>query len=128
MKQKFNLKKFKYLNYCVGSSSKKIIFNKFSDKYPEWSSVNLIGTSSIYKKKYSKYLKTKIEKKKFFKQLLINYLKIKKKFDILKIDCQSTSYEILKGSKNSLYKKKFKIIVVAINIGEFYKNKRDNQK
>ena len=50
LKQKFNLKKFKYLNYCVGSSSKKIIFNKFSDKYPEWSSVNLIGTSSIYKK------------------------------------------------------------------------------
>ena len=47
-------------------------------------------TSSIYKKKYSKYLKTKIEKKKFFKQLLINYLKIKKKFDILKIDCQFT--------------------------------------
>ena len=127
LKQKFNLKKFKYLNYCVGSSSKKIIFNKFSDKYPEWSSVNLIGTSSIYKKKYSKYLKTKIEKKKVFQTTIDKLLKNKKKkFDILKIDCQSTSYEILKGSKNSLYKKKFKIIVVAINIGEFYKNKRDN--
>lgn len=125
--QKYRLKKFQFFNVCLGNSNKYIIFNKYSNKYPEWSSVNSLGSSSIYKKKYSKYLNKKVEKKKIYQTTLDKLLKRKdEKFDILKIDCQSTSYEILKGTKTSLKKKRFKLIVVAINISEFYKNKSDN--
>ena len=52
--------------------------------------------------------------------------KNKDKIDILKIDCQSTSLEILKGAKKSLNNKKFNIIFIAINLSEFYKNKKDS--
>ena len=127
LKEKYKLKKFQYFNVCLGNSNKYIIFNKYSNKYPEWSSVYSLGNNSIYKKKYSKYLNKKVEKKRVYQATLDKLFKRKdEKFDILKIDCQSRSHEILKGTKASLKKKRFKLIVVAINISEFYKNKSDN--
>ena len=32
----------------------------------------------------------------------------------------------MKGARKNLNKNKFKIIIVAINLGEFYKNKKDD--
>ncbi len=124
--KKLKLKNFKYIQKCIGSDLKKKSFKIYSLKYPEWSSVNDLGKKSIYKKKYSKFLINK--KTKLIDQTTIdNELRVNnKKIDILKIDCQSTSLEILKGSKKSLNKKKFNIIIVAINLSEFYKNKKDD--
>lgn len=124
--EKLKLKNFKYIQKCIGSNLKKQSFKIYSLKYPEWSSVNNLGKKSIYKKKYSKFLINK--KTKFINQTTIDneLSENNKKIDILKIDCQSTSLEILKGSKKSLNKKKFNIIIVAINLSEFYKNKKDD--
>ena len=124
--KKFNLKGFKFLNNLVGSSNKTQTFKIYSSKYPEWSSVNSMNDDSIYKKKYSKYLYQKIIKHKIKQIKLDSLLKHnKKKFDILKIDCQSTTFEVLKGCEKNLKSQKFIMIVAAINLGKFY-DKTDN--
>jgi len=125
---KLKLKNFNYFQISLGATQlKKQRFNIYSDKYPEWSSINQLGIKSIYKKKYSKYLKKNF-KTKFIKRTTLDKVlkKNKDNIDILKIDCQSTSLEILKGAKKNLNNKKFKIIFVAINLSEFYKNKNDS--
>jgi len=125
--RKLKLKNFKFLPYCLGSTSKKQSFTIYSSKYPEWSSINSLGPKSIYKKRYYKYLNKKNIKKFVHQTTIDNILKKnKKKIDILKIDCQSTSLEILEGSKKNLKKKSFNMIIVAINLSEFYKNKKDD--
>ena len=125
--KKNNLKNFKYFKFLVGKNNKLRSFKIYSDKYPEWSSVNKLGKSSIYKKNYSKYLNSKILEKKI-KQITLDKLlsNNRERFDILKIDCQSTTFEILKGGEKSLKSKKFKLIIVAINLGEFYENTKDD--
>ena len=61
------------------------------------------------------------------KKDIISYLNSnKKKIDILKIDCQSTTLEILQGASKILRKNKLRMIIAAINIYSFYKNKSDN--
>ena len=124
--KKLKLKNFKYIPFCLGDSLKKQFFNIYSKKYPEWSSINHLGKKSIYKKKYSKFLKPK--KTRVIYQTTIDKIlnDNKKKIDILKIDCQSTSLEILRGSKKNLARRNFKIIVVSLNLSEFYKNKKDD--
>ena len=52
--KKLKLKNFKFLPYCLGSTSKKQSFTIYSSKYPEWSSINSLGPKSIYKKRYYK--------------------------------------------------------------------------
>ena len=124
--ERFKLKNFRYIQQCLGSSSKKQSFKIYSSKYPEWSSVNNLGEKSIYKKKYSKFLTKK--KINVIHQTTVDTILAanNEKIDVLKIDCQSTSLEILKGARKNLNKNKFKIIIVAINLGEFYKNKKDD--
>ena len=67
---KLKLKNFKFYPTLLGSDKKNRIFKIFSEKYPEWSSVNNLGSKSIYKKRYSKFLNQKIIKKKYYKQQL----------------------------------------------------------
>jgi len=125
--QSYNLKNFKYFNLLLGSVNKIQTFKIYSSKYPEWSSINSLGQKSIYKKNYSKFLYRKVIKKKI-KQITLDKLlfNFKEKFDILKIDCQSTTFNILKGCKKNLNSKKFKVIIVAINLADFYKNSKDD--
>lgn len=124
---KLKLKNFKFYPTLLGSDKKNRIFKIFSEKYPEWSSVNNLGSKSIYKKRYSKFLNQKIIKKKILQTTIDHILKdSKKKIDILKIDCQSTTFDILKGAKYNLKKNNFNMLILAINSEEFYENKKDN--
>ena len=101
--KKFNLKNFNYYKYAVGSTKKVQIFKIYSTKYPEWSSIHSLGKKSIYKKNYSKYLNARIIKKKISQITLDSLIyDSNKKFDILKIDCQSSTFDILKGCKKNL--------------------------
>lgn len=128
-------KKFRFLNVALSNKNGNTSFYIHSKKYPEWSSLHLISKKSPYNTNYKKYLikpKKKIVNQYRLDDLLkkkdiISYLNSnKKKIDILKIDCQSTTLEILQGASKILRKNKLRMIIAAINIYSFYKNKSDN--
>ena len=109
-------------------------FYIYSKKYPEWSSLYPISKKSPYNINYKKYL-IKPKKKKIPQETLnnllkkkdiVNYFNLKKKIDILKIDCQSTTLQILQGASQILNKNKLRMIVAAINPYTFYENKCDD--
>jgi hypothetical protein len=128
-------KKFRFLNLALGNKSVNSSFYIHSKKYPEWSSLHLISKESPYNTHYKKYLikpKKKIISQDtldnlFKKKDIINYLNLdKEKIDILKIDCQSTTLQILQGASQILNKNKLRMIIAAINPYNFYQNKSDN--
>ena len=129
-------KKFRYLNVALGNERKETSFYIHSHKHPEWSSLHQISKSSPYKSIYKKKLIKPIKKIVLQESLdnilnknsdIRNYFNINKnKIDILKIDCQSNTLEILQGTHQILKKKKIRMIVAAINPYEFYKNKSDD--
>jgi hypothetical protein len=96
----------------------------------------LISGKSPYNKLYKKHLIKPIKKivyQETIDNLLIKNRNIKKylntnkrKIDILKIDCQSNSLEILQGASKTLKENKLKMVIAAINPYEFYKNKIDD--
>ena len=88
--------------------------------------------NTLYKNDLIKPIK-KIIKQETIDNLFTKNKKVKSYFDfnnkiidILKIDCQSNTMQILKGSRRLLNKNKFKMVIAAINPYEFYKNKTDN--
>ena len=129
-------KKFRYLNVALSNKRKETSFFIHSYKYPEWSSLHQISNSSPYKTIYKKSLIKPLKKIILQESLdnilsknsdIRNYFNLNKdKIDILKIDCQSNTLEILQGTHQILKKKKFRMIVAAINPYEFYKNKTDD--
>lgn len=127
LKKKKKFKNFKYFKYVLGNKEKIVKFYKHSSTNPEWSSVNTIHLKSPYFENYKKRLSIfpKIEK---IKQVTIDQILKKNKFKInlLKVDCQSQSMEVLQGATNNLKKKDIKVVVCAINLTEFYSGKRDD--
>jgi FkbM family methyltransferase len=133
--KKLTSKKFKFLNMALGNKKSEVSFYIHSKKYPEWSALYPISKKSPYNTHYKKYL-TKPQKKKITQETLnnllkkkdiVNYLNLKKKkIDILKIDCQSTTLQILQGASQILNKNKLRMIIAAINPYTFYENKCDD--
>jgi len=127
LKKKKIFKNFKYFKYALGNKKKIIKFYQHSNKNPEWSSVNKIHLNSPYFQNYKKRLliSPKIEK---IKQTTIDKILKKNKFkiDLLKIDCQSQSLEVLQGATNNLKKKDIQVVVCAVNLTEFYSGKSDD--
>ena len=127
LKKKKIFKNFKYFKYALGNKKKIIKFYRHSNKNPEWSSVNKIHLNSPYFQNYKKRLliSPKIEK---IKQTTIDKILKKNKFkiDLLKIDCQSQSLEVLQGATNNLKKKDIQVVVCAVNLTEFYSGKSDD--
>lgn len=129
-------KKFKYLDAALGDKRTKTSFYIHSHKHPEWSSLYQIDKSSPYKKLYEKELIKPIKKIIFQETLdnilnknigIKNYFNLNKnKIDVLKVDCQSNTLEVLQGAHEMLKRNKFKMIIAAINPYKFYKNKNDD--
>lgn len=129
-------KKFIYLDFAISNKRKKKLFYIHSLKHTEWSSLNLISKNSPYNVLYKKELIKPIKKivqletldRIFSKNNNVkSYFGLNEmKIDILKIDCQSTTLEVINGTKDLLKNNKFKIVILAINPYEFYKNKSDN--
>ena len=129
-------KKFIYLDVALGNKKKKTSFYIHSKKHSEWSSLHLISKNSPYNTLYKKELIKPIKKivnQETLDNILSknidikNYFKLNKnKIDILKIDCQSNTLQVLQGASKILKKNKLNMIIAAINPYDFYKNKTDN--
>lgn len=124
-KKKF--KNYKFVNCLLGEKNTKKEFFIYSYKNPEWSSVNKIHKQSPYYRLYKNRL-SKIIEKKILNQTTIDKILAKKPFkiDLLKVDCQSQTLEVLLGAKKTISSKNLKIIVCAINNTNFYDKKKDH--
>ena len=125
--KKKELRKFKFIKCLLGE---KVCLKKFyfhSKLNPEWSSVNKIDKESPYHRLYFSRLNKKVISKKFRQNTIDSIIKKNPiNIDLIKIDCQSQTLEILKGAKKTLKSKNIKMIVCALNITNFYKNKNDD--
>lgn len=128
-------KKFKFLNMSLSNKKGNTSFYIHSKKHSEWSSLNLINKESPYNTRYKKYLIKPIKKiipqntldNILKKKDIVNYFNLdNKKIDILKIDCQSTTLQILQGASKILKKNKLRMIIAAITPYNFYENKFDD--
>ena len=129
----FDFLKKKYKN------NKKIILNKtalskdnkkkffYINELSSTSTFSKINKSSFWLKIKNKILnkKNKIKYKINIKTLTLdNYVKNKKIkcIDLLKIDTEGHELDVLKGSLNSLKKKKIKYILIEIHFSKMYEN------
>lgn len=89
--------------------------------------MNKIHKQSPYYKLYRNRL-NKVIKTKTLNQRTIDKILEKKPFkiDLLKVDCQSQTLEVLMGAKKTISSKNLKVIVCAINTTNFYHKKKDH--
>lgn len=124
---KKNFKRFKYIKALLGEKISKKNFYIHSNTNPEWSSINKIHKQSPYYKLYKRRLNKKLITKNIKQQTIDNILKkINFQIDIIKIDCQSQTLEVLRGSSKTLGNKNLKIVICAINLTDFYHKKSDD--
>lgn len=125
--KKKQFKKYRFLNCLLGEKNTKKNFFVYSNKNPEWSSVNKIHKQSpyykLYKNRLSKVIKNKILNQKTIDNILVNN---PFKIDLLKVDCQSQTLEVLMGAKKTISSKNLKVVVCAINSTNFYYKKKDH--
>jgi FkbM family methyltransferase len=114
-----------FLNkYAVGSKKKKINFYTFKDSRIA-SLLKIDKKSKFYK---GRIINTNSNYKNFSEKILVNQITIDqyarinniKKIDLLKIDTQGTSDEVLIGAKRLLKKQKISIIQLELILGFAY--------
>ena len=115
-KENKNIKNF---NIALSNKNHNKFFYEYNKSYAN--SFNVIKPNGFYKN-YNIFIKKKIKIKAIKLDLFCKINRIKY-VDILKIDCQNYSFEILKGASNILKKTKF--LQIEINFDNIY-NKSDN--